>query len=173
VELYGTKPDREVTLTHRIYDRKPAPGSPVFVADAKVPRGSIKQTDRARGGMTIDVYRIVTENGVEKEPELFRTRFRPWPNIYSVNPADLGPDGRPVISPGSSPDPNAQPVDPNAQPVDPNAQPVDPNAQPQPVDPNAQPVDPNAQPQPVDPNAQPQPAPAPAETTGEQAPPNG
>jgi vancomycin resistance protein YoaR len=172
VELYGTKPDRQVELTgYRVYDRTPAPGEPVFAADAKVPQGSVKQTDRARGGMTIDLYRVVTSNGVQQEPELFRTRFRAWPNIYTLNPADLGPDGRPLfdwqnpVDPNAQPvDPNAQPVDPNAQPapVDPNAQPVDPNAQPAPVDPNAQPVDPNTQPvdpnaQPVDPNAQPAP----------------
>jgi vancomycin resistance protein YoaR len=157
VELYGTKPNRDVTLTHRVYDRKPAPAAPVYAADPKVPQGSFKHTDKARGGMTIDVYRIVTENGVQKEPELFRTRFRPWPNIYTFNPADLGPDGQPLISLQAPPNPNAPP-------------PADPNTQPQPFDPNAQPqlpVDPNAQPQPpVDPNAQPQPP-------GEQPPPNG
>ncbi|HWQ11156.1 MAG TPA: peptidoglycan binding domain-containing protein [Roseiflexaceae bacterium] len=150
VELYGTKPNRTVDLTHRVYDHKPAPPEPVFVADAKIPPGGWKHTDRARGGMTIDVYRIVTENGVQREPELFRTRFRPWPNIYTFNPADLGPDGKPLIPWGTPPpDPNAPPAaDPNAQPQPPAA---DPNAQPQPPA-----ADPNAQPQPpaTDPNAQ-------------------
>jgi vancomycin resistance protein YoaR len=147
VELYGTKPNRTVELTHRVYDHKPAPPDPVFVADPKVAPGAVNHTDRARGGMTIDVFRIVTENGVKKEPELFRTRFRPWPNIYTLNPADVGPDGKPLIA-------WQTPTDPNAQP-----QPTDPNAQPQPTDPNAQPqpTDPNVQPQPTDPNAQPQP----------------
>lgn len=152
VEFYGTKPNREVQITgYRVYDRTPAPTEPVFVADPKVPQGSVKQTDTARGGMTIDLYRVITENGVQREPELFRTRFRAWPNIYTLNPADLGPDGRPLFDWRNPGDPNVQPADPNVQQADPNAQQADPNAQP--VDPNAQPVDPNAQP--VDPNAQP------------------
>jgi hypothetical protein len=148
VELYGTKVNRTVTLTQRVYDRKPAPTDPVFAADPEVAPGSFKHTDKARGGMTIDVYRIVTVNGVQQEPELFRTRFRPWPNIYTFNPADLGPDGKPLIA---MQDPNAPPapVDPNAQPA---PAPTDPNAQPAPVDPNAQPA-----PAPTDPNAPPAP----------------
>jgi vancomycin resistance protein YoaR len=115
VELYGTKPDRSVEITHRIYDRVPAPTDPVFVPDPEQAQGSVRQSDTARGGMTIDVYRIVTENGVAKEPELFRTRFRPWPNIFTVNPADIGPDGRPLIAWGDQPDQQPQPA-PTEQP---------------------------------------------------------
>jgi hypothetical protein len=77
IELYGTKPNRTVDLTHKVYDHTPAPSEPVFVADPKVPRGTIKHTDKARGGMTIDVYRLVVENGAPRPPELFRTRFSP------------------------------------------------------------------------------------------------
>lgn len=129
IELYGTKPNRTVDLTHKVYDRTPAPTEPVFVADPKVPQGTIKHTDKARGGMTIDVYRLVVENGVPRPPELFRTRFRPWPNIYTLNPADIGPDGRPIIPfpPGEQP---AQPAPPPAeQPAEP---PPPPGVEPQP-----------------------------------------
>jgi vancomycin resistance protein YoaR len=123
VAIYGTKPAREVTLTgYRVYNQTPAPGDPVFVADAEQPAGALRQSDRARGGMTIDVYRVITENGVSRAPELFRTRFRAWPNIFVVNPADMGPDGKPRIAPGTgeatqpspTPDPNAPMADPNA-----------------------------------------------------------
>lgn len=96
VEFYGTKLNRRVELTQRVYDRLPAPGAPVFVTDWKQPQGSIRHSDTARGGMTIDVVRTVYEDGVAREPELFRTRFKPWPNIYVVNPADMGPDGKPL-----------------------------------------------------------------------------
>jgi hypothetical protein len=30
---------------------------------------------------------------------LFRTKFKPWPNIYAVNPADIGPNGKPRYQP--------------------------------------------------------------------------
>lgn len=129
IELYGTKPNRTVDLTHKVYDHTPAPTEPVFVADPKVPPGTIKHTDKARGGMTIDVYRLVVENGVPRPPELFRTRFRPWPNIYTLNPADIGPDGKPRI-PFPPAAQSAQPAPPPAeQPAEP---PPPPGVEPQP-----------------------------------------
>lgn len=149
VELYGTKLNRKVELTHRIYNRLPAPPQPVFVADAAQPAGKVKQSDRARGGMTIDVVRTVYVDGVARDPDLFRTRFRAWPNIFVVNPADMGPDGRPIVQWGDQPAPTP-PVDPNQPPVDPNQPPVDPNQQPLP---------------PIEP--------APVPVTGGQTPPNG
>jgi vancomycin resistance protein YoaR len=106
VELYGTKINRRVELSHRVYDQLPAPTDPVFVADAKQPAGSIKHSDKSRGGMTIDIVRTVYVDGVAREPDRFRTRFKPWPNIYVLNPADMGPDGRPAIP---WQDPNAPP----------------------------------------------------------------
>ncbi len=129
IELYGTKPNRTVDLTHKVYDHTPAPTEPVFVADPKVPQGTIKHTDKARGGMTIDVYRLVVENGVPRPPELFRTRFRPWPNIYTLHPADIGPDGKPRIAFPAGEQP-AQPAPPPAeQPTEP---PPPPGVEPQP-----------------------------------------
>jgi Uncharacterized vancomycin resistance protein, COG2720 len=119
IELYGTKPNRTVDLTHKVYDHVPAPTEPVFVADPKVPRGTIKHTDKARGGMTIDVYRLVVENGVPRPPELFRTRFRPWPNIYTLNPADIGPDGKPLIPFPQGNQPAPTPPPPAEQPTEP------------------------------------------------------
>jgi vancomycin resistance protein YoaR len=130
VALYGTKPNRETTLTgYRVYNQTPAPGDPVFVVDAEQPAGAVRQSDRARGGMTIDVYRVIRENGVARAPELFRTRFRAWPNIFVVNPADMGSDGKPIIAPdageATQPSPTAEPYapasDPNTAPVQPVA----------------------------------------------------
>ena len=178
VTLYGSKPNRQVLISHKIVSRSPAISRPDYFADPAQPVGTMKRTDTARGGMKIDVYRTVTENGTPRPPELFRTSFRPWSNKYAVNPADIGPNGiplflttptTPTVDPALQPtaDPSApQPTaDPNAQPptVDPNAPPtIDPNAPqstPVPANPNIpQPTaDPNAQPAPADPNAPPQP----------------
>jgi vancomycin resistance protein YoaR len=132
IEFYGTKLNRTVELSRRIYDEKPAIAEPVFVADPKQPRGFVKQTDTARGGMSIDVFRVITTNGVRGEPELFRTVFKAWPNIFAVNPADFGPDGKPINNvlpphmrqpepppPEPTPDPNAPPPDPSQPAPDP------------------------------------------------------
>jgi vancomycin resistance protein YoaR len=111
VRIYGTKPNRTVELTQNIYDRKPKPPTPVFLPDPEIRPGARRQSDTGRGGMTIDVHRIITENGVRREPELFRTIFRPWPDIYLYNPADLGPDGRPLPQPPAPPEGTQPPPD--------------------------------------------------------------
>jgi vancomycin resistance protein YoaR len=132
VEFYGTKPNRQVLLSQRVYDRLPQVWEPVYVADPKQPRGAIKQTDTARGGMTIDVYRTVIENGVRSKPELFRTKFKAWPNIYAVNPADIGPDGKPLIQPQTE-QPQATPAPGDATPAPAQPQPAPEQPQPTPA----------------------------------------
>jgi vancomycin resistance protein YoaR len=127
VAFYGTKPNRKVELVRTVYDRIPAPAQPQFVADRKQPVGSSRQSDHARGGMTIDIYRVITENGVRKAPELFRTKFRPWPNIWVFNPADMGPDGRPLIPFGAPPAPQPTPAPQQPAPVPDQPAPAPPN----------------------------------------------
>jgi vancomycin resistance protein YoaR len=135
VELYGTKPNRTVEIKHSIYDRIPAPTDPVYVPDREQPVGTQKQTDTARGGMTIDVQRTIYDNGVARDPQLFRTRFKAWPNIFSVNPADLGPDGKPLPKPEPEPEPEAEQPQPE-QPAPEQPQPEQPAPeQPQPEQP--------------------------------------
>jgi vancomycin resistance protein YoaR len=139
VALYGTKPNRTVELTRKVYDRVPAPSQPQFVTDAKQPRGTVKQSDTARGGMSIDVYRIITENGVRKQPDLFRTKFKSWPNIFVYNPADMGPNGRPLFMPGAAP--GAQPA-PQPTPQPEQQAPPPPGAEAQPAAPQPAPEQP-------------------------------
>lgn len=109
ISFYGTKPNRTVTLEQSISKRIPAPPNPKFVTDPKQPFGTSRQSDHARGGMTINVYRTITDNGVRKQPELFQTTFRAWPNIYVFNPANVGPDGKPLIPFGAQPVPQPTP----------------------------------------------------------------
>ena len=84
VRLYGTKPDRTVVAKGpEITQIIPAPSEPVYVNDDKLPAGTVKQTDTARRGMDIAVYRVITEQGVQKTPETFFTRFKAWPNVFA------------------------------------------------------------------------------------------
>lgn len=126
IAFYGTKPNRQVSLTRRVYNQIPAPTEPQFVADSEQPRGFSRQSDHARGGMTIDVVRTIIDNGVKREPELFQTKFRAWPNIYVYNPADFGPDGKPTFAPGANPGatPAPAPAEQPAQPAPADQQPV-------------------------------------------------
>ena len=83
VRLYGTKPNRSVSVRGpEVGNVVPPPDEPVIVTDSSVLAGTVKQTDHARKGMDITVYRVITENGVEKPPEPFFTRFKAWPNVF-------------------------------------------------------------------------------------------
>ncbi|MCG8350052.1 MAG: VanW family protein [Chloroflexales bacterium] len=96
VRIYGADPGRIVQLEGPVIsNRQPAPPTPVFVSDPGQPRGAIRQSDKARGGMDITYTRIIKERGSVVSRDTFVTRFRPWPNIFVANPADLGEDGKP------------------------------------------------------------------------------
>jgi vancomycin resistance protein YoaR len=83
VQLYGTQPNRTVqAVGPEITNQVAPPETPVYLTDDKLPSGTVKQTDQARKGMDISVYRVITENGVKQEPELFFTRFKAWPNVF-------------------------------------------------------------------------------------------
>lgn len=83
VRLYGTKPEREVRLEGPVVSNElSAPSTPVYVDDPTLPRGTVRQSDTARSGRDITVYRVIVENGVETRSEPFLTRFRAWPNIF-------------------------------------------------------------------------------------------
>ncbi|HMQ35115.1 MAG TPA: VanW family protein, partial [Chloroflexaceae bacterium] len=151
VRMYGTDDGRKVSLLGpTITDRVPAPTQPVYVAEPSRPRGSPRQSDTARGGMTIEFTRVIERDGQVVERRAFQTKFKPWPDIFEVNPADLGPDGKPLPVPTPTVDPiEAPPVDPNAPA--PAAEEGDLNAQPAP------------EPEPI-PEQQPAPEPAPPAT---------
>ncbi|NTV64926.1 MAG: vanomycin resistance protein VanB [Oscillochloris sp.] len=146
VRLYGTDTGREVLLEGpTISNRVPAPSEPVYVAEPKIRQGTRHQSDKARGGMQIDFTRIVKQNGQVIESRGFVTKFRPWPDIFEVNPADLGPDGKPL--------PTATPTVEGQQPT------TDPGQQ-QPT------TDPGQQQPTTDPGQQPQETPQPAADAG-------
>lgn len=93
--LYGTKvPGRVVERTApKITNETPAPTKPVYIDDPEIPVGQFKQTDVARGGMEIEIWRIVKQDGQVVRREPFRTKFEAWPNIYLKNPKTPVPPG--------------------------------------------------------------------------------
>ena len=90
VKFYGTPTNRTVEMIQTISNRITAPIEPVYVTDEDQPVGAVKQSDRARDGITIDIARtIIDPDGKVRPPEVYRTRFKPWPNIYVFHPEDL------------------------------------------------------------------------------------
>ncbi len=179
IGIYGTYDGREIFLEGpEITNRKPAPTQPKYVPNPDIAPGTRYRSDTARGGMDIFFTRIVEKDGeVIREAE-FVTKFQPWPNIYEMNPADLGPDGKPWPTPTTVPTPSTQPfmptfTNPEGQPpANPPAedQPANPPAEDQPANP---PAEEPAAPQPL-PTPEPQPVPQqpppeqPVETPPEQ-----
>ncbi len=90
VRIYGAPIGRTVELIGpTITDRKPAPSEPVYIASPELAPGERRQSDVARGGMTINFGRVVRTNGVETRRDNFTTTFKPWPNIYEVHPGEV------------------------------------------------------------------------------------
>jgi vancomycin resistance protein YoaR len=142
VRIYGTNDGRTVSMVGpTTTNRVPAPPQPVYVPEPSRPRGSPRQSDTARGGMTINFTRVVERDGQVIERRSFETKFKPWPDIFEINPADLGPDGKPLPQPTPTVDPLLAPT-------------ADPAAPPPPAD-GGQPAPPPAEP------VQPEPLPAP------------
>lgn len=83
VILYGTRPNREVILDGPYVSNEVSPpASPVYVDDPGRPAGTVYQSDVARSGRDIVVYRSIIENGVEVRRDSFFTRFKAWPNVF-------------------------------------------------------------------------------------------
>jgi len=83
VNLYGTKPDRQIIQVPPIITNEiPAPTEPRYIDDPKLPNGITKQTDTARGGMDVQVGRIVKQNGKVLLQDTFFSRYQPWPDIF-------------------------------------------------------------------------------------------
>ena len=66
----------------KITGTTPAPKEPVYVDDPSLPTGEVKQTDHAKDGMNVAVFRIVNRGAKDAPGEEFSTDFRPWPDVY-------------------------------------------------------------------------------------------
>lgn len=83
VQLYGTRPERTVGFEGpHISNEVSPPSTPIYVDDPTRPAGSLYQSDVARSGRDIVVYRTIERPGQPLEREAFFTRFKPWPNVY-------------------------------------------------------------------------------------------
>jgi vancomycin resistance protein YoaR len=82
IALYGAPTGRQVAYDVRVLERTPAPTKPVYVDDPARPRGYFKQSDTARGGIKLELYRTVTSGGQIVAQDSFPTEFRPWPDIF-------------------------------------------------------------------------------------------
>lgn len=80
--LYGSPIDRRVEYSYQILARMPAPTQPVYIDDPTLPAGVIRQTDTARDGLHVEVYRTVYAHDKVIRRDTIPTTFQPWPNIF-------------------------------------------------------------------------------------------
>lgn len=80
--LYGTKDERQVTISKPVItNRAPAP-SPLYQDDPSLPKGTIKQVDFAAEGATAVFTRQVLKNGKVIIADTFVSNYRPWQAVY-------------------------------------------------------------------------------------------
>lgn len=82
ITLYGTETNRQVEMNHTILKHIPKPTKSVTVKDPKLPAGTRKQTDWAQPGLSVEVYRYVSENGQLIRRDTFPTTFEAWPDVF-------------------------------------------------------------------------------------------
>jgi vancomycin resistance protein YoaR len=83
IQLRGVASGRSVVVDGpRVLGTTPAPTDPVYVDDPTLPTGTVKQSDKAKEGMNVAVYRTVTKDGKVMPIEEFATTFKPWPDVY-------------------------------------------------------------------------------------------
>jgi vancomycin resistance protein YoaR len=80
--LYGTPTGRSVSYEHRVIEQTPAPAEPVYVDDPAFPRGYLRKSDTARGGITVELLRTVTAGEQLIAQDRFPTQFKAWPDIF-------------------------------------------------------------------------------------------
>lgn len=105
VTLYGTKLPGEVKLEGpAISNRVPAPPD-VYEVDPRLPRGTKKQVETARGGLDTVITRRVIVPGQPDKVDEYHSHYQAWPNWYVVAAESQVPNGarRPEVAPTAAP----------------------------------------------------------------------
>ena len=83
ITLRGTATNRAVRVVGpKITNTVPAPKDPVYIDDETLATGTTKQSDKAKDGLSVVAYRIITVNGKDLPGEEFASNFAPWPNVF-------------------------------------------------------------------------------------------
>lgn len=81
-QLFGTKDNRQVTITKPvILSESPAPETE-YQDDPTLPKGQLKQIDFAAAGAHVYFTRTVTKDGKVVIQDKFTSNYRPWRAVY-------------------------------------------------------------------------------------------
>jgi vancomycin resistance protein YoaR len=83
--FYGTKPDRQVTISEPVQSEVKEPAPPEYRVDESLAPGQQKQVEWEQKGMTVTVTRTIVENGTTRTDTVV-SRYQPWRAVYLVGP---------------------------------------------------------------------------------------
>jgi vancomycin resistance protein YoaR len=83
--FYGTKMDRQVTLSEPVQTDIRQPGLPEYRVDESLAPGEIRQVEWEKPGMTVVVTRTIVENDVSRI-DTTTSQYQPWRAVYLVGP---------------------------------------------------------------------------------------
>ncbi len=83
-EHYGKPDGRKVILTSPIFTARTSPPDPLYQDDPTLPKGVVKQTERAIPGAKVSFTRTVTKENAEPISETFFSPYRAWQAVYLV-----------------------------------------------------------------------------------------
>ena len=98
INLYGTKPNRQVELKPAVYSDVIAPEPPQYKVDESLAKDQIKQVETEHKGMKVSIERVIVENGTTRTDTLVST-YQPWRAVYLVGPGTPIPNATPTITP--------------------------------------------------------------------------
>ncbi len=81
-ELYGTKDNREVTISKPVITSVTSSPEPLYIDDPTMPKGEVKQIDYAVSGATVYFTREVKKDGQVILSDRFNSNYRAWQAVY-------------------------------------------------------------------------------------------
>lgn len=110
-DIYGTKDNRQVSISDPVMYDVVNPPEPIYTDDPSLAPGEVKQTDHAHAGAKAYFYYKVTKDGKEIINEKFTSSYVAWPAKYSRGPQAVADPAPPVATPEATTTP-AQPPTP-------------------------------------------------------------
>ncbi len=91
--LWGTRPDWTVEIGKPIYENVEEPPPPLYIEDPSLPKGTIKQVEWPKKGMTVRITRTVRRGDQIIEQQEFVSKYEPWRAVYLYGPGTELPKG--------------------------------------------------------------------------------
>jgi vancomycin resistance protein YoaR len=98
-DIYGTKDNRQVSITDPVMYDVTNPPEPIYTDDPTLAPGEVKQTDHAHAGAKAYFYYKVTKDGKEIINDKFTSSYVAWPAKYSRGPQVAADPAQPQTAP--------------------------------------------------------------------------